>query len=236
MGFASLSRSTDNFLEFYGGSQPGDVPFYTISAAARHLRIPASTVRFWVRGRPHDGYRPVISSEADGLLSFNDLIELYVIKALTRGRNVPLQAVRRAVEYAASEMNVSRVLLSDDLFTFGDKLLLRHLGELVDISRSGQLALEKVIGSYMERIERSESGRPMVLHPEFTSETRVDHAFPVAVSPLIAFGDPTLTGTGIRTAVVAARVDSGETATEVAEDYGVPVELVLNALVFENAA
>src|SRR5690606_4564579 len=113
---------------------------------------------------------------------------------------------------------------------------IRHLCAIVDISRSGQLALEQVVESYMERIERSEVGLPILLHPGFTPDTIVDHRYPVSVSPLVAFGSPTLTGTGIKTTVVAARVDSGETPKEVAEDYGVPESLVMNALVFENAA
>lgn len=236
MSFAATTPSKSDYQDFYGGLQPGDVPLYSIAAAAGHLRLPSSTVHWWARGRPQQGYPPVIAGESTDLLSFNDLIELYVVKALTRGRNVPLKAVRRAVEYAASEMDVDRVLLSNELFTFGDKLLIRHLGAIVDISRSGQLALEQVVESYMERIERSEVGLPIMLHPGFTSETKVDHRYPVSVSPLVAFGSPTLTGTGIKTTVVAARVDSGETPAEVAKDYGVPESLVMNALVFENAA
>lgn len=236
MSFAAATPSTSSHQDFYGGLQPGDVPLYSVRTASRQLRLPASTVHRWVRCGSEDGQAPVISGGTSDLLSFNDLIELYVVKALTRVRQVPLTAVRLAVEYASREMKVDRVLLSDDLFAFGDKLLLRHLVNLVDTSRSGQLALEKVVESYMERIDRFPGGLPAALHPDFTSETKVDRRFPVSVSPQIAFGDPTLTGTGIKTAVVSARVDSGETPEEVARDYGVPLALVMNALLFENAA
>lgn len=236
MSFVAAAPSKSDYQDFYGGLQPGDVPLYSIGSASRHLRLPTSTVHRWARGSHEGDQKRVISGGASELLSFNDLIELYVVKALTRGRKVPLTAVRRAVEYASREMKVHRVLLSDDLFAFGDKLLLRHLGDLVDISRSGQLALEKVVGAYMERIDRFPGGLPATLHPDFTSESKVDRRFPVAVSPLIAFGDPTLTGTGIKTSVVSARIDSGETPEEVARDYDVPLELVMNALIFENAA
>lgn len=236
MSFVASTSPTSAYKDFYGGLQPGDVPLYSIAAAAGHLRLPSSTVLWWARGGPQHGHTPVITGESTDLLSFNDLVELYVVKALTRGRNVPLKAVRRAVEYVASEMDADRVLLSQELFTFGHKLLIRHLGAIVDIGRSGQLALEQVVESYMERIERSEVGLPIKLYPDFSAETKVDHRYPVSVSPLVAFGRPTLTGTGITTTVVAARVDSGETPAEMAEDYGVAETLVMNALVFENAA
>lgn len=236
MSFTALTPSEGELRDFYGGTEPGDVPLYTLSAVARHLRLPGSTVHWWARGRPAEGHAPIISEPVSGLLSFNHLIELYVVKALMRGRNVPLQAVRRAIDYAANEMDLERVLLSGDLFTFGDKLLLRHLGSLVDITRSGQLALERVVVSYMKRIDRSAVGLPLRLHPDFTSETMVHQDYPISLSPLVAFGEPTLTGTAIKTAVVAARVDSGESPTAVADDYGVDEDLITNALVFENAA
>lgn len=236
MALVGTVPSDRDYLEFYGGLQPGDVPLYTLAEAARHLRLPPSTLRWWARGRKQDGYAAVISGAPSALLSFNDLIELYVIKALTRSRSVPLRAVRRAVDFAAREMHVERVLLSEDLFTFGDKLLLRHLGDLVDISRSGQVALQQVVESYMERIERSESGLPLKLYPGFTLESRVDTVFPISVSPLVAFGAPTITGTGIKTSVVAARVDAGESPSELAQEYGIHEGLVVNALIFENAA
>lgn len=236
MAYATTVQSANLDLGFYGGLQPGDVPLYTIAAAARTLALPASTVRWWAFGRAADGYQPVVDADSPGLLTFNHLVELHVVKALTRGRGIPLQAVRRAVEYAATEMKVNRVLLSRDLFTFGDKLLFRQLGEIVDISRSGQLALEQIVETFMHRIERFDDGLPSKLHPSFTSEQQVDNSYPVSMSPLIAFGEPTLAGTGIKTAVVTARVDSGETPDEIAEDYGVRIELVMNALVFESAA
>lgn len=236
MVLAGTIPSEVDYHEFYGGLEPGEVLLYSIAAAAKNLRLPPRTVHWWAKGGPREGYKPIISSSPAVLLSFNDLIELFVVKALTRARSVPLQAVRSAVDYAAREMSVERVGLSEDLVTFGSKLLLKRLGETVSISRSGQLALEQVVDAYMQRIDRSEAGLPVKLHPGFATESRVGTSYPISVSPLIAFGAPTITGTGIKTSVVATRVDAGESVAELAEDYGIDPGLVLNALVFENAA
>ena len=51
--------------------------------------------------------------------------------------------------------------------------------------------------------------------------------------PLVAFGQPTIEGTGIRTAVVASRHDAGETLTDLAADYECPIEAIHAAVSFE---
>ena len=79
------------------------------------------------------------------------------------------------------------------------------------------------------------SGRPL---PACTGKHRslVGEQYPIALSPLVAFGAPTLTGTGIKTRVVVARIDAGESSHQVAEDYGVDPAYVKIAILFENAA
>ncbi len=167
------------------------------------------------------------------LLTFNDLIELYVIKNLRRVHGVSLRAIRSSIEYAES-LGFERVLLSDGLATMDRSVFFDHLGQIIAISRSGQVALREIVQDYLVRLDRSPTNGP-ILHPDFVGEEKVDHVFPIAVSPVVAFGQPTITGTAIKTRVVAARVDAGESVEEVAEDYGLRLGLVTNAVVFENA-
>ncbi|MBX3141084.1 MAG: DUF433 domain-containing protein [Trueperaceae bacterium] len=221
---------------FFGGQEPGDVPLYTIAAAARYLRIPESTARWWTKGRAGDGYEPVLRAVKSSLLSFNDLVELFVVKQLRSFHGVSLDAIRQAVDYSATVLGVERVLLSHDLSTFGKSVLLTHLGDLVAISHSGQIAMQEIVQGFMPRVSWSEREFPIGLHPTFLGEESVDGNYPITLSPLVAFGSPTLYGTGIKTRVVVARVDAGETLGQVAEDYGVDPTYVKNAIFFENAA
>jgi hypothetical protein len=43
--------SRNRAIKIYGEKNPGDIPVYSISEAARYLRLPIATVRSWVIGR-----------------------------------------------------------------------------------------------------------------------------------------------------------------------------------------
>lgn len=218
--------------QFYGGANPADLPLYTLAAAAKIIKMPVSTVRWWLRGRDAR-YRPVVKSDSRHLISFSELLELYVVRILRRDLGVKLLAIRRALDYADAA-GITRVLLSEDLATFNGDILLRGLSESVAISRSGQLALHELISGAVQRINLAGANAPL-LYPGFAGEQLVESKFPVSVSPLVSFGLPTIRGYAIRTSVIRARVDSGESAAEVAADYDVPPDLIKAALLFEQA-
>ncbi len=220
-------------VHFYGGIDPSDMPLYSYAAAARTLKLPNSTVRWWVQGRDQK-YEPVLKADSGSLLSFKDLLELYVVKVLRKNRGVTLPAIRRAVAYA-EQLGIRRVLLSENLATYAGNVLLAGLSETVAISLSGQRLLHELIDGLIERIDRDVVGAP-VLHPDFVGEQLSGAKLPVSVSPVVAFGAPTISGTGIRTSMAKARVDSGEKVDEVASDYDVPPALITAAVYFEHAA
>lgn len=231
---AQLHTSTANVSvrDFYGGVDPSEAPLYTYAAAARALKLPESTVRWWVKGRDTK-YQPVIKPESSSLLSFNDLLELYTVKVLRKNRGVTLPAIRRAVAYA-QEQQIPRVLISEDLAKFGGEVLLAGLNDAVAISLSGQQVIYDLIKDVLQRVDRKGLAAP-VLHPDFDGEKLVDNGFPISVSPVVSFGSPTLSGTSIRTAIIKNRVDSGESVNDISRGYEVAPELVSAALRFEHA-
>jgi uncharacterized protein (DUF433 family) len=56
------------------------------------------------------------------------------------------------------------------------------------------------------------------LYP-FTRKRQPDEPKVIVIDPRISFGRPVLTGTGIRTAIVAERYKAGESIEELAKDY-----------------
>lgn len=224
---------------FYDGQSPGDAPLYGFADAARMIGVPASTARWWMRGRRADGHEPVLLTEPSKRsrgLSFLDLLELYAVKQLRKVHGIRLDAVRRAVRYAETELGVARVLLREDLATFGDDVFLTHLGDLVALSSAGQLVLLDVVKGYLRRVDREDAYGPVRFYPEFPGMEHDPDGKPVSISPFVAFGRPTVTGTGIRTSVVAARIDAGESVSEVARDYSIGEHLVTSAIRYEYAA
>jgi hypothetical protein len=85
-----------------------DVPAYGIAEAARYIKLPPATLRSWVVGRSYpkrDGagyFEPLIQlpQENNSLLSFANLVEAYVLRALRQEHGVSIKDVRAALDYA----------------------------------------------------------------------------------------------------------------------------------------
>ena len=82
-------------------------------------------------------------------LSFNNLVEAYVLRALRTQHGVSIDAVRKAINFATKPYKVRRLLLSPELRTDAGDLLLDKYGELVNLTRSGQLAMKKILEAHL---------------------------------------------------------------------------------------
>lgn len=215
-------------------------PAYPIAEAARYLQLPAATLRSWVRGRHYprrDGsgyFEPLIQTPTDsGELSFANLIEAHVLRALRREHAVSVQAVRDALHYAQDRFRIERLLLSPDLQTAAGDLFLSRYGELINLSRSGQIALRRLLEAHLQRVEWAGEDFPRRLYP-FLESFRDDKI--IVIDPRIAFGRPVTRRNSIATAVIADRIDAGESVESVAEDYDLTVDDIEAAVLCERRA
>ena len=215
-----------------------DAPAYSYPEASRYLRIPQATLRYWVLGRARGprASQPLIRAPfgADNKVSFNNLVEAHVLRALRAGRGVRMAAVRNAVGYAEAELGIERLLLRDELRTAGQDIFLDRLTSLITLSRSGQMAMRKVLATYLARVDRDDAALPLRLYP-FRAEWSISDK-PIAIDPRISFGRPTITGSGISTEVLADRIDAGESMDDLAWDYGLEIAQIEAAIVYERAA
>lgn len=227
----------------YQGRDPRGIAAYGISDAARYLHIPPATLRSWLVGRTYPkqegvgAFAPLIEpADAKPIrLSFNNLVEAHVLRALRTQHGVPVQAIRDAVMYAEQKMNINRLLLSKDLSTHAGDLFLEYFGELINLTKSGQLAIKKVLEAHLRRVDWDENSFPLRLYP-FLSSTLVDEARTIVIDPNVAFGRPTIVGSGISTAVLTRRIDAGESIDDLAHDYDIPASKIEDAVIFEKAA
>jgi len=182
-------------------------------------------------------FRPVIErpDPDDSMLSFTNLVELHVLSSIRRTHKVSLQKVREALDYLHREIQTSHPLARLDLQTDGVDLFLDSWGSVLALSGPrGQLEMRHVVEAYLDRIDRDESGLAARLYPftrrrhreaELAGQPRV-----VVIDPRVSFGQPVLVGTGIPTAVLAERFKAGESAAELARDYGCSPSLVEEAI------
>ena len=218
-------------------------PAYPLAEAARYLRLPIATLRSWVLGRPYETtvgsrrFQALVqpAGRRPPLLSFRNLIECHVLRALRTDHRVPLREVRQAVTYAEKELQIKDLLLRKDLLAGAGSLFLERYGALIELSASGQIAMRHLLVAHLRRVEWDEDQIPVRLYPFVTSDA-LGLERPIAIDPAVAFGRPILVEHGITTAILAERVDAGESVDALAADYNVSAAEIEQAILYERAA
>lgn len=206
---------------------PKDLPAYSLPDTAGYLGLSASTLRSWVTGRCL--IEPALGDPLT--LSFNNLVEAHVLGAMRFEHGFSWREVFLALGCVQTRLATERPLLKKQFETDGVSLFVEHLGSLVNVSKDGQLAWRRVLHSALQRIDRDPKGIPVRLFP-FVAQGEL--AKPVTIDPRMAFGRPTVSGTGISTAMIVARFRGGEPIAELADDYGVRVDQIQAALRYEG--
>jgi len=202
---------------------------YDIAIAAHHLQMPRSTLKSWVSGM--GDFRPLLEPPRPGFLSFVNLTEAFVLLALRRRYHIRMPRIRSAIAYTQAELGVEHPLAFQEFTTDHVDLFVRTAGVFVNASKGGQTKLDEVLGE-LKRIEWRDK-RPIALFPVLSHRDDSD-ARPIRISPLVAFGRPVLTGTRIPISAVADRFYGGESVVELADDYGVPVTAIEDAVRVER--
>ncbi|MYH47711.1 MAG: DUF433 domain-containing protein [Gammaproteobacteria bacterium] len=201
---------------------PRALPAYTITEVAHYLTVPPATIRYWSVGR--DDYAPLIEvpRHSPTLLSFLNLTELHVLAAIRRRPLVKMPSIRRAINFlvrnARRAMDKNHPLISRDLETDGLDLFIQEYGQLINISRSGQIAMREIISGALTRIHRDPTGIPIKLFP-FTRSAIMGTPTKVIIDPTISAGRPVIAGTGLTAELIAERYKAGESISALAQDY-----------------
>ena len=218
-------------------------PAYTVAEGARYLKVAPATLRSWVVGRAYPKanglahFRPLIRpvTKQPPVLSFWNLIEAHVLRSLRTDHGVSMDALRKALSYAEKTLEIERLLLSPELRTGAGRLLLERYGELIELSASGQIAMRRMFNEHLARVEWDTKKFPTRLYPFSSSSAPADNR-PIAIDAQIAFGRPVVASRGVSTSAIAERIDAGESAAELADDYDLSVSEIEEAVFYERAA
>ena len=201
---------------------PREQPAYSIAEAAHYLGMPAATILYWSKGQGGCGALISVPDHTPTLLSFLNLTELHVLAAIRREYSVSMPKIRTAIHYleeiAGSASDRQHPLISRALETDGLDLFIEQYGRLINISRSGQIAMREVISTALHRIERDPRGIPMRLYP-FTRNTMKDTPEMIVIDPKLSGGRPVISGTGLSTTIIAERYKAGESIGDLTRDY-----------------
>lgn len=172
-------------------------------------------------------------------LSFINLVEAYVLASIRREHRLPMNKIRKGLDFISQMHPSDNPLAEKDFETDGLSLFLKEAEFVYDISKgSGQIALEDIIKGYMQRIERDSHGLPIKLYP-FSRSGEPDEPKSILIDPKISFGRPILSNISIPVEIIVERYKAGESMRELAGDYECSQEKIEEAVrcqLWEQAA
>lgn len=235
---ATTLESTRQFLESWDSRAE---PRYTFAEAARYLRLPDSTIRSWFTGMTYGSrpnvrtFRPILKPSSLNLLSFYDIASAHVLMSL-RSKGVTAENIRAVVESLEKEYpNSSHPLLGRDFFLFGRQVVIKQLGQLMNLSKYRQWGLKRVMERFLSRVEMDSNKMPVRFSPVRAIHSRGKGL--IVIDPNLSCGRPVIRGTGIAAEIIAHRKESGESITILAKDYGITRRAVEEAIrYFDKAA
>lgn len=216
-----------------------NIPTYSVTDASRYLNIPLPTLRAWLNGRKYqtkEGTKEFLSiiqrpDSQSSQLSFTNLVEAHILRVIRTIHNISLDKVRIALDYISDKFGTLHPLATKKFSTDGVDLFIEQVEHLVNVSRSGQLAMKKVLTDLLTQVEWDEDNFATKLYPQINS----NHDDKIlTIDPHISFGKPTITGTGIPTKVIAQLYDAGDSIEEIANDYDCTLVQIEKAILFES--
>lgn len=223
---------------------PRHEPRYTIAEAARYVGMLPETLRLWARGsrpmrdtRTPRARRVFSGGEHGTLLNFMQLTEAHILAALRWRHGVPMQKIRKALDWLQKEYKTEHPLLLPGLRTDGLDIVMREIGQVISASEDGQLAIQEIVESHLRRIHWDDEHLPDRFYP-FTRNGRCDGPAIIVIDPLVANGRPVIRETRISPSIIRERFHAGEAPDALAEDYDLPPEAVHEAIraVFDTKA
>jgi len=241
-----MAEGRDRDLSLYGGKDPRHMPIYTLEDAARILWLAPSTLKAWTMGqrwhessgKPRHFVPLIIPPESDEpMLSFTNLIEAHVLRAIRRVHKVKMNAIREAMKTIREEFESLHPLADVDLYTEGKNIIVKY-GGYMNMSHGKQLEMEQVIAVYVKRIEREEHklarffpffNEPRIKGPGIEEQPKI-----VSVNPFVSFGRPVVTDTNIRTEAIAERFFAGDSIDDLSKDFKLERSIVEAAVRYER--
>jgi uncharacterized protein (DUF433 family) len=113
-----------------------------------------------------------------------------------------------------------------------DLFLREHGDEITNLCQGGQKVFKEIVGLHLKRIEIDATG--VYRFFPFVERRTDQEPKSVMISPVVSFGKPVISGTGISTSVVASRFHARESIEALAEEYRRPVADIEEAIRWES--
>lgn len=202
-------------------------PLLTARDAARHLKMPESTLDAWIAA-PSSG-EPLIHAvtpERRGWprLPFIAIIEAYVLRAL-RDQGAPMAEIRAAAEAVRHDFKDRYALASKKIATAGVDLFVELVDESLLHVKTNQLTLRETVADHLRFITWDDAGKPQQLRLRQYPESAQ-----VIIDPRFGWGAPVLASTKVPVEAIVSLWRAGEPMNDVAEEFDLPIDVIEDVL------
>jgi uncharacterized protein (DUF433 family) len=208
------------------------MPRYTIGEAARYLRLPPSTLRAWFEGTTYGSkpflkhFKPILKPASKDCLSFYDVASAHVLMAF-KAKGVNAENLRTVINSLEKSFPSARYpLLGLEFSLFGKDVVIKELGELMNLSKHRQLGLKSVMEKFLSRLEFEDDALPSRFSPIQSAKGWI------VIDPGLSSGRPVVRGSGIAAEIIAKRNESGESVSSLSKDYHLSRRAVEEAITY----
>ncbi|WP_147915794.1 DUF433 domain-containing protein [Ruania zhangjianzhongii] len=209
---------------------------YTEAEAARLLRVPPSTLHYWLEGGTRRGttYLPVLRPEPTDTrtVTWAEFVEAGFLRQYRRDLRVPMPELRQFIAILRDELGVPSPLATFRPWSVEKKLVIEAQDRSglpddlwVYAPVGGQQVLLPPGQKFLDRVDW-ENDVAARWRPDPESDS------PVVIDPDRRFGRPSVHG--ISTEVLWEYSEDGYTEAEIAEEYALSKSDVSWAITFEN--
>lgn len=202
-------------------------PLLTAREAARHLRMPESTLDNWLAAsKSGEPLVHAVAPERRGWprVPFIGVIEAYVLRAL-RDAGMPLGDIHRAAAIVRAEFNDPYALASKRIATDGVAVFVRLADHSLVHARDNQVAIREVLDGYLRYIDWAEDGSPKRLRL-----SQYPSGADVVIDPRFGWGAPVLDQNKVKVDDIVALWRAGESIKQVADEYDLTESAVEDVL------
>lgn len=161
-------------------------------------------------------------------ISFLDLAEAHILLTIRRGCHIPMRRFRDAMDFMQKELQGDwrRLAHRDFRHDHRDLFILKD-GKLLSLSERGQYVDEVIIAEGLKQLDYGNDDYVSRFFPRFEGR---DLQKQVMLDPTVNFGHPCLADCGVGVEAIAVRFRAGETMAQLAEDYGIPLADIEEAI------
>ena len=119
-----------------------------------------------------------------------------------------LPQIQRALRSLEREFPSAHPLADHQFQTSRAEFLVEKFGEILSMSRRGQVEMRELLHAYLQCVEWDDHGVPVKLDLPSLKPSSVERGV-IIIDPRISFGRPVLDGTGIRAEIIVERFPRG---------------------------